>query len=138
MPCAGWRWPSRPNGRRRRHKVRGAGAPRWVRPWFRGAALYGLVALLPQYALPQPAGLVGYGFIGTAAAFQLVFWVIGGDPLKYRALMLPGVAEKLAFGVPAWVMVLAGTAPPLVALFGGLDLLLGLGFFLAWRATPRR
>ncbi len=113
-------------------------APRSVHWWFRVAAVYGLCALLPQYAVPQPAGLLAYGFIGTASAFQLVFWAIGGDPLKYRALMLPGVAEKLAFGVPAWVMFANGTAPLVVAVFGGIDLLLGMGFFLAWRATARQ
>ena len=115
-------------------------APRWVRLWFRVAAIYGLVALLPQFLLPQPAGaeLVAYGFIGTASAFQLVFWVIGGDPARYRALMLPGVAEKLAFGVPAVLLFAAGKAPALVLLFAGVDLLLGLGFLLAWRATPLR
>lgn len=114
------------------------GAPRWVALWFRGAAIFGLLALLPQYLLPQPAGaeLVAYGFIGTAAAFQLVFWVIGGDPVRYRALMLPSVAEKLAFGVPAVILFLSGKVPAPVLLFGGIDLALGLGFLLAWRATP--
>jgi len=112
-------------------------APRWVSWWFRGAAVFGLVALLPQYLLPQPTGaeLVGYGFIGTAAAFQLVFWIIGGDPARYRALMLPSVAEKLAFGVPALGLFLAGKVPAPVLLFGCIDLILGLGFLLAWRAT---
>lgn len=114
--------------------------PRWVPLWFRGAAIYGLLALLPQYLLPQPEGaeLVAYGFIGTASAFQIVFWIIGGDPVRYRALMLAGAAEKLAFGVPALLLHAAGKAPLAVVLFGGLDLLLGLGFLLAWRATPRR
>lgn len=112
-------------------------APRWVSWWFRGAAIFGLVALLPQYLLPQPvnAELVSYGFIGTAAAFQLVFWVIGGDPIRYRALMLPSVAEKLAFGMPALLLFFAGKAPSAVVLFGGIDLALGLGFLLASRAT---
>jgi hypothetical protein len=118
--------------------IAAAGAPRWVGLWFRGAAIFGLVALLPQYLLPQPAGaeLVAYGFIGTAAAFQLVFWVIGGDPVRYRALMLPSVAEKLAFGVPAVLLFASGKVPAPVLLFGAIDLILGLGFFLAWRAIP--
>ncbi|OWK30476.1 hypothetical protein [Sphingomonas dokdonensis] len=115
-----------------------AAAPHWVRWWFRGAAVYGLLALLPQYLLPQPANaeLVAYGFIGTASAFQLVFWVIGGDPVRYRALMLTGVAEKLAFGVPALLLFAGGKAPSAVLLFAGIDLALALGFLLAWRATP--
>ncbi len=121
-----------------RDTVAPSAAPRWISWWFRGAAIFGLVALLPQYLLPQPAGaeLVAYGFIGTAAAFQLVFWVIAGDPVRYRALMLPSVAEKLAFGVPALLLFANGKVPAPVLLFGAIDLLLGLGFFLAWRAVP--
>ncbi|ONF96412.1 hypothetical protein [Sphingomonas jeddahensis] len=112
-------------------------SPSWVGWWFRGAAIYGLIALLPQYLFPQPAGaeLASYAFIGTASAFQLVFWAIGGDPMRYRALMLAGVAEKLAFGVPAVVLFARGFAPAPVLVFGGIDLALGLGFMLAWRAT---
>lgn len=115
-------------------------SPRWVGWWFRGAAVYGLVALLPQYFLPQPAGaaLVAYGFIGTASAFQLVFWIVGGDPVRFRPLMLAGVAEKLAFGVPAVLLFASGATPGAVLLFGAIDLALGLGFLLAWRATPSR
>jgi hypothetical protein len=115
----------------------GIAAPRWVGWWFRGAAVFGLVALLPQYFVAQPTGaeLVAYGFIGTAAAFQLVFWLIGGDPMRYRALMLPSVAEKLAFGLPAVLLFSNGKAPMAVLAFGAFDLALGLGFLLAWRAT---
>ena len=36
--------------------IAAAGAPRWISWWFRGAAVFGLVALLPQYLLPQPTG----------------------------------------------------------------------------------
>ena len=71
---------------------------------------------------------------GLAVVFQGVFWTIGSDPAKYRALMPYAVAEKLVFGVPClalWVSGYPVNQP--VALFAGVDLLLGLGFFLAWR-----
>jgi hypothetical protein len=105
---------------------------------FRWAAVYGVIVLAPLYFTPLPVSGAEnlYGFIGTALAFQAVFWVIGSDPVRYRSLMLPAVAEKLAFGVP--VMVLLVTGYPIHAalpLFGAIDLLLGLGFFLAWRTT---
>ncbi len=114
--------------------------PRWVPWWFRGAAVYGLVVLLPQYFLPPPAGgeVFFYGFIGTASAFQLVFWVIGGDPARYRTLMLVGVVEKLAYGVPVLILFAQGRADALYVGAAIIDLVLGLGFFLAWRVTPRR
>ena len=110
------------------------GAPRWVGWWFRGAALYGAVALLPTYL--ANATLAEHGFTGTALAFQIAFWIIGGAPVRHRPLMLVGVAEKLAFGVPAILFAATGRAPAIVAAFGAIDLALGAGFLLAWRATP--
>ena len=113
--------------------------PKWVSIWFRAAAIYGLAVLLPQYLLPQPAGAeaIAYGFIGTAGVFQLAFWIIGGDPVRYRALMPVCVLEKLAFGVPVAILCAQGRAPAVLLPFGLIDLALGLGFLLAWRATPR-
>jgi hypothetical protein len=106
---------------------------------FRWAAIYGVIVLAPLYLTPLPPvlGETLLGFIGLALVFQGVFWVIGGDPVKYRALMPLAVAEKLVFGVPALALYAQGypVAPP-VAVFAGIDALLGLGFLLAWRKTP--
>ena len=78
------------------------------------------------------------GFVGLALVFQGVFWTIGGDPAKYRALMPFAVAEKLVFGLPVMALLLRGypISPP-IAVFAAIDLLLGLGFFVAWRRTGR-
>ena len=106
---------------------------------FRWAAIYGAIVLLPLYLTPLPpaGGEVLLGFTGLALVFQAVFWIIGGDPAKYRALMLPAVAEKLVFGLPTVALALRGyPLPPPVAGFAGIDLALGLGFYLAWRRTP--
>lgn len=104
---------------------------------FRWAAIYGVIVLLPMYLLPLPeqGAEVLLGFTGLALVFQWVFWIIGGNPAKYVALMLPAVAEKLVFGVPAVALYLAGRTPGLQASFGAIDILLGIGFFLAWRQT---
>jgi hypothetical protein len=106
---------------------------------FRWAAIYGVIVLTPMYLAPLPSALAEafYGFVGLALVFQGLFWVIGGDPVKYRALMPLAVAEKLVFAVPALALFAQGypMASP-VAVFAGADLLLGLGFFLAWKRTP--
>lgn len=103
---------------------------------FRWAAIYGLIVLTPMYFAPLPPqlGETLLGFISLALVFQGVFWVIGGDPVKYRALMPLAVAEKLVFGVPALALYARGypVAPP-VAGFAAIDILLGIGFFIAWR-----
>lgn len=106
---------------------------------FRWAAIYGVAVLLPLYLTPLPpvGAEVLLGFIGLALVFQAVFWIIGSDPGRYRALMLPAVAEKLAFGIPALSLFAQGypVSPP-VAVFAVIDLVLGAGFYFAWRATP--
>ena len=113
--------------------------PNWVRWWFRGAAVYGAGALLAACLRPAPAGdaLFFYGFVGTALAFQFAFWIIGGDPVRHRPLMLAAVAEKLAFAVPVAAAATAGRAAPTTLAAGAVDLVLGIGFLAAWRATPR-
>ena len=114
-------------------------APRWVAIWFRVAAVYGVVALLASLTQPAPSlgALTHYGFIGTALAFQGVFWIVARDPVRHRPLMLASVAEKAAFTIPAAILLARGTVPPETALFAGIDAVLGIGFLLAWRATPR-
>lgn len=104
---------------------------------FRWAAIYGLISLAPLYLLPLPAlePHIRLGFIGVALAFQWVFWVIGDNPRHYRTMMLPAVAEKLVFGLPALALVALGRTPGLIAGFALVDLALGLAFFVAWRRT---
>lgn len=110
----------------------------WIRWWFRAAAVYGIVALLASLAtqLRGTPTLDGIAFALTALAFQLVFWIVGGNPVRYRPLMLAGVAEKLAFGVPVLVMAGTASAPMSVLPFGIIDLVLGAGFLIAWWRTP--
>ena len=112
--------------------------PRWVRWWFRGAAVYGAVALLPLLASVPPADdvLFHLGFVGTALAFQLAFWIIGSDPVRHRALMPAAVLEKLAFVIPAGVLAANGAIAVTTIAAGVVDLILGIGFAVAWRVTP--
>lgn len=106
---------------------------------FRWAAVYGVLVLAPLYLVPLPAVEPHnrLGFIGTALAFQWVFWLIGGDPVRYRALMFPAVAEKLVFSVPALILVAQGLTPKPVAGFAAIDIGLAVAFLAAWRrVTP--
>lgn len=112
---------------------------RLARRIFRGAAIWGFVVLPPLYLtpLPNPGAETFLGFVGCALVFQAVFWIVGGDPVKYRALMIPAVFEKLVFGVPALVLFTQGRVLPVVAFFAAVDLLLAALFLIARRATPR-
>jgi hypothetical protein len=108
---------------------------------FRWAAIYGVIVLAPLYFTPLPAfGPEAFiGFVGTALVFQGVFWRIGSDPQRYRALMPLGVAEKLVFSVPALAFWAQGRTANPVAGFAVVDILLGGGFAYAWirlRSVP--
>ena len=109
---------------------------KFVPRMFRWAALYGVIVLTPLYFTPLPrfGAEVMLGFVGLALVFQGVFWTIGADPVRYRALMPYAVAEKLVFGLPALILFAQGyPVPPPLAGFAGIDVLLGIGFFWAWR-----
>jgi apolipoprotein N-acyltransferase len=104
---------------------------------FRWAAIYGVIVLLPLYLTPLPwrGAEVMLGFVGLGLVFQGVIWIIGSDPAEYRALMPVAVAEKLVFGLPTLALFAQGRVEPPVAAFATIDVLLALGFWLAWRRT---
>ena len=76
-----------------------------------------------------------YGFVGVAWAWQVAFLLIARDPARYRPLMIPAILEKVAFGGAALALLVAGRVPALVAMFGGIDLVLATLFAAAYRRT---
>lgn len=132
-------------GSRRTHERFMPLTDRFASVVFKSAGIYGILALLPLYLLESGLGpALGpplqrpehfYGFVGTALAWQLVFLVIAGDVRRFRPLMLPAVAEKLAFGVPAWILFAQGRVGAAVLVFGSIDLVLAVLFVLSYRAT---
>ena len=112
---------------------------------FTWAAIYGVIVLTPTVFLEaytaRATGPVTYpeyyyGFTLTALVFQGVFFVIGRDPVRYRALMPVGVFEKLSFGVPCWALyALHRLGNPAVLPFATIDLALGALFLTAWIRT---
>ena len=117
----------------------------FARRVFLIAAIYGVIVLVPQYFMEDKVGRDFpppithpehfYGFIGVALAWQILFFMIARDPVRYRGAMLPAILEKLAFGIAAVVLYAQGrlVAPVLAA--GIIDLIFATLFFLAYRAT---
>ena len=106
---------------------------------FRGAAVYGAIVLTPLLFQATPAGArveINLGFIGLALVFQGVFWIIGGDPLRYRALMPLAVLEKLVFAIPVLTLFALGRLGGSVAGFAAVDLALAVLFAVPWRKLP--
>jgi len=82
-------------------------AMRFARIVFIGAGLWGIVVLTPlhflldvtgrQYAPPTVYPQFFYGFLSVAMAWQIAFLVIGSNPARFRALMIPSMVEKLGY-----------------------------------------
>jgi hypothetical protein len=116
---------------------------------FRGAAIWGVIVLLPLLVLetrfgqenPPPLTHVEfyYGFTGLALLWQGVFWIIGSDPVRYRPLMIPAMFEKFGWGVIVFGLIALGRViPPGTVFFTAIDQILGVLFILAWRSTAAR
>jgi hypothetical protein len=115
---------------------------------FRIAGIWGVLVLTPLYFIfdligrndPPPITHPGffYGFVGTALAWQIAFFFIATDPVRYRPLMIPSVFEKFSYGVAVIILVMQHRMRASDLIFGGIDLLLGFLFVIAFFRTPRR
>jgi hypothetical protein len=119
----------------------------FARRVFLIAGIYGLIVLAPQYFLEaktgrdHPAGITHpefyYGFTGVALAWQFAFLIIARDPVRYRLMMLPGIFEKLSFGLAALVLYAQGRLPALMLAAGCGDLAFAALFAVAFVLTGK-
>jgi hypothetical protein len=115
---------------------------KWV---FTIAGVYGILGLTPQYFMESRIGRDFpppvthpehfYGFVGVALAWQILFLMIARDPIRLRPAMLPGILEKLAFGIAALLLFTQGRVAALLVVFGAIDLLFAALFIAAWWKT---
>ena len=118
---------------------------RFAKIVFRGAAVWGILVLTPLYF--QYSGGPGardasfsypqayFGFLGVTLAFQLVFWVIGSAPGRFRPLMIPAMIEKLGYIIPATLLFARGQIVPRQAISALPDLVLLVLFIAAYLKT---
>jgi hypothetical protein len=78
-----------------------------------------------------------HGFFLVALAFQIVFFIIASDPLRYRMMMLAAMIEKFPFALATLALYSTGQAPPMAAVFGVIDGALGILFAIAYFLTDR-
>lgn len=112
---------------------------------FTIAGVWGVLVLTPLYFMfdligrqdPPPITHPAffYGFVGTALAWQVVFFLIARDPLRLRPVMIAAMLEKLAYGVPVFVLYAQGRMHAQDLVFGGADLVFLVLFALAWLRT---
>lgn len=112
------------------------------------AGVWGVLVLAPLYFMfdligrqdPPPITHPGffYAFVGAELVWQIVFFIIATDPVRYRPLMIPSVLEKISYAAPVVVLVLQGRMHPSDLVFVGSDSLLGILFAIAYLKTPPR
>lgn len=113
---------------------------------FTAAGIYGLLALLPMYFLGDLVARLMppafnhpeffYGFVGVAVAWQMVFLVIGRDPVRFRPLIPAALVEKFSFAGCAVVLIARGNFPAPLIPAAAIDALLGILFAVAFFRLP--
>ncbi|MBW8814725.1 MAG: hypothetical protein JF588_14990 [Caulobacterales bacterium] len=93
-----------------------------------------LVARLLHHTLTQPQWY--YAFAEVALGFQVLYLMIGRDPVRYRPLMPVCAVCKFAFGATMWTLVGLGRTQPLLGLAATPDMLWAGAFLVAYRLTP--
>lgn len=109
------------------------------------AGIYGLIVLLPQFLLEEKTGRdfpppithseYYYGFVGVAVTWQIVFFILSRDPVRYRPIMIPAILEKASFGIPAVILFALDRLSVTMLAAGIVDLILGTLFVVAYLRT---
>jgi hypothetical protein len=115
---------------------------------FGAAAIWGLLSLTPLYFLFDMIGkndpplithpAFYYGFVGAGLAWQLAFFVIAKEPIRFRPVMIPAILEKFTYGMAVVLLVVQGRTRQQDLLFAGVDMLLGTLFIVAYLKTPQQ
>jgi hypothetical protein len=117
----------------------------FARRVFFVAGLYGILILPPQYFLAEKVGRdfppaithpeFYYGFIGVALAWQVLFFIIAKDPVRYRLAMLAAVIEKVTFGAATAILYTQGRLAAQMLMAGMIDLAFAVLFVIAFIRT---
>lgn len=115
---------------------------------FIGAGVWGLVVLLPFYALVDITGRLYappteypqffWGFMSVALAWQVGFLVIGTDPIRFRPLMIPAILEKMGYVATLIVLYAGGRISSLDLQPVLPDFVLGVLFVASYVLTGKR
>jgi len=109
------------------------------------AGIWGVLILAPLYFIfdtigrndPPPVTHPAfyYGFASVGLAFQFVFFVIARNPVRLRPMMIPSVLEKFGYGATLIALYLQHRLHPQDLALGGVDVLFGLLFLVAFFKT---
>lgn len=112
------------------------------------AGVYGLIVLLPMYfsetrfnsdfppAITHPEYF--YGFIGVALAWQILFFLIAINPLRYKLMMIPAILEKFSYGIAVIILFVQNRTPIMILSSAIIDLIFGILFIYAFFKTKEQ
>lgn len=116
---------------------------KWV---FLLAGITGILMVIPSYFLEEQFGRdypppinhpeFYYGFIGVTLSWQLLFLVIGSDPIRYRRAMIPAMVEKLSFAVAIPILYALERVTVIWVGFASMDATWLVLFVIAFLRTP--
>jgi len=114
---------------------------------FNVAGIWGVILLLPLYFIfdligeqdPPPITHPAffYGFAGLGLAWQVAFFIIARDPLRFRPMMIPSILEKVGYGAAVVALYAHGRMHGQDLAFGLVDLLFAVLFAVAFLRTGR-
>jgi hypothetical protein len=118
---------------------------RFARRVFLLAGVSGSLMVLPLYledrffrddppAINRPEFY--YGFAGVTLAWQVLFLVIGSDPVRYRTARLPAMLEKLSFALAIPLLYAADRVAGVWLGFAAMDATWLVLFAAAYLRTP--
>ena len=117
---------------------------KWV---FLLAGITGVLMVIPPYFLegqfgqdnPPPVNHPEfyYGFFGVTLSMQLMFLVIGSDPIRFRRAMLPAMVEKASFAIAVPILYVLERVSVTWVGFASMDATWLVLFIIAYLRTPR-
>ena len=118
---------------------------KFARIVFIGASIWGITVLTPFYWLvditgrhyppPQDYPQFFYGFIGIALVWQIAFFLIGTNPMRFRTLMIPAMLEKFSYCATLAVLYAQSRIPTIDLQPAFPDGLIGVLFVVAYLKT---
>jgi hypothetical protein len=120
---------------------------RFAKIVFRIAGIWGLLIIAPLYFLFEKIGSQNppavthpefyYGFVGVTLVWQIGFFLIASDPLRFRPLMIVAILEKLVYITPMIALYLQHRVAANQLIWVGTDSILCLLFIISYLTTAK-
>ncbi len=112
---------------------------RWI---FIIAGVYGMIVIAPLYfseaqinidfppAITHPEYF--YGFLGVVISWQVLFFILAINPLRYKLMIISAIIEKFSYGIAVIVLFSQHRIHTMILSSGIVDLIFGILFIVAF------